>query len=87
MDAKDIYTEEAREDVRRSGRRFAIILAVSILLLFALTVGALYALFSRKLRERTPPAQSAAPASNSAGQSELRIKDYVDRFQRTQSAT
>jgi hypothetical protein len=69
LSAKDIYAERAQEqeeegDTRRSGRRFAIILGASILLLFALTVGALYAIFTPRLRSRTQPAQSAAPVSN-----------------------
>jgi hypothetical protein len=65
MSAKEIYAGEA-QDERRSGRRFVIILGTSILLLFALTVGALYALFGGKLGRRAP-AKSVAPAANEAG--------------------
>ena len=64
LSAKEIYADGA-QDERRSGRRFVIILGTSILLLFALTVGALYAIFNGKLR-RNAPAQTAAPASNGA---------------------
>jgi hypothetical protein len=68
LSAKEIYAvgaqaEDDREGRRRSGRRFVIILTVSILFLFALTVGGLYALFSGKLR-RGAPAQSPATAAS-----------------------
>ncbi|HEV7843609.1 MAG TPA: DUF1326 domain-containing protein [Pyrinomonadaceae bacterium] len=64
MSAEEIYANGA-QDERRSSRRFAIILAASILIVFALTVGALYALFTGKLR-RNAPVKSAAPSSNEA---------------------
>ncbi|HEX8176385.1 MAG TPA: DUF1326 domain-containing protein [Pyrinomonadaceae bacterium] len=66
MSAKEIYAgrEQPEEDERRSGRRFAIILGASILLLFALTVGALYAIFKSKQKPRVPPAASAAGSAN-----------------------
>ena len=62
MSAKEIYSEpgQAGEDERRAGRRFAIILGASILLLFALTVGALYLIFKRKQKQPVQPAASAA---------------------------
>ncbi len=63
MSAEEIYADGAREDVRRASRRFAIKLAVTILLLFALTVGALYVLFAGKLR-RNNPAQKSNATSN-----------------------
>jgi hypothetical protein len=65
LSAEEIYANGA-QDERRSGRRFVIILGASILLLFALTVGALYAIFNGKLKARTLPAQTAAPTSNEA---------------------
>jgi hypothetical protein len=66
LSAKEIYAggEEAGA-VRSSGRRFVIILTASILLLFALTVGALYAIFNGKLK-RNAPAQSSASSANAA---------------------
>jgi hypothetical protein len=72
LSAKEIYAgrEQPEQDERRSGRRFAIILGASILLLFALTVGALYAIFKSKQRPHVPPAASAAgPANETAGES------------------
>lgn len=72
MSAKEIYAgrEPAEQEERRSGRRFAVILGASILLLFALTVGALYAIFKSKQRQRVPPAASAASApTETAGES------------------
>lgn len=70
MSAKEIYAGRAQgeeQDERRSGgRRFAIILGASILLLFALTVGALYAIFKGTQRQRVPPAASAARPANEA---------------------
>lgn len=63
MSAKEIYADGALDE-RRSSRRFVIILTASILLLFALTVGALYAIFNGKLK-RGAPAQSAAPSRTS----------------------
>lgn len=64
MSAKEIYADEA-QDERGSGRRFVIILGASILLLFAMTVGALYAIYDGRLR-RNAPNQSAASSSNEA---------------------
>lgn len=64
MSAKEIYADGA-QDERRSGRRFVIILGASILLLFALTVGALYTIYNGRLR-RNAPTRSAAPSSNEA---------------------
>lgn len=63
MSAEEIYADGAREDKRRASRRFAIKLAATILLLFALTVGALYLLFTGKLR-RSAPAQNNAATLN-----------------------
>jgi flagellar basal body-associated protein FliL len=62
LSAKEIYADGVGDE-RRSSRRFIIILAVSILLLFALTVGALYAIFSSKLRHK-PKTQNAALSSS-----------------------
>ncbi|HKS29365.1 MAG TPA: hypothetical protein VJS44_16160 [Pyrinomonadaceae bacterium] len=66
MGAKEIDTgraqaEEAEEE-RRAGRRFAIILGASILLLFALTVAALYLIFKSRTRQRAQAPVSAAEA-------------------------
>jgi hypothetical protein len=69
LSAKEIYAGRAREkqDLERgSGRRFTVVLGASILLLFALTVGALYLIFNGKLRREGAPAQSLAPASSEA---------------------
>jgi hypothetical protein len=65
LSAKEIYAGGAQEDERRSGRRFAIILGASILLLFALTVGALYAIYNGRLR-RNAAVKSGASSSNEA---------------------
>jgi hypothetical protein len=65
LSAKEIYADGAQAE-RRSGRRFVIILGASILLLFALTVGALYAIFNGSRKPRALSAQAAAPASNEA---------------------
>jgi hypothetical protein len=64
LSAKEIYADGARDE-RRSSRRFVIILASSILLLFALTVGAMYAIYSGKLR-RNKGVTSVAPSANEA---------------------
>lgn len=70
MSAKETYAgradEQKAEKERRSGRRFAIILGASILILFALTVGALYAIFKSNAVRRTPAAGSTANSSNEA---------------------
>ncbi|MCA1557776.1 MAG: hypothetical protein LC731_04455 [Acidobacteria bacterium] len=65
MSAKEIYANAA-PDERRSSRRFVIILAAFILLLFALTVGALYAIFNSQ-RRRTSPARTPASSSSNSG--------------------
>jgi hypothetical protein len=66
MSAKEIYAEGTRGEERRSGRRFAITLGAGIVLLFALTVGGLLAIFNGKVR-RVAPEKSPAPASSEAG--------------------
>ena len=53
------------QDERRASRRFVIILGASILIAFALLVGALYLLFAGKLR-RMAPGQRVAPSSSVA---------------------
>lgn len=66
MSAKEIYAgkpEQPFENERRSGRRFAIILGVSILVLFALTVGGLYIIFKSRAGQRKPAASSSSRSS------------------------
>jgi hypothetical protein len=71
LSAKEIYAEGAQQtDERPSGRRFAIVLGASILILFALTVGALYAIFNSKLRRNAPATTAATNTSESAPPSE-----------------
>ena len=61
MSGKEIYAgEDEAGAVRSSGRRFVLVLAVSILLLFALTVWSLYAIFNSKLKRASPPPGSAS---------------------------
>lgn len=67
LSAKEIYADGASEGQRSSGRRFVIILGASILLLFALTVGALYAFFNGKLRRHAQPGSAPAASSSNAG--------------------
>ncbi|HEY0320769.1 MAG TPA: DUF1326 domain-containing protein [Pyrinomonadaceae bacterium] len=65
MSAKEIYADGAQGE-RRSGRRFAIILGASILLLFALMVGALYAIYNGKLRRNAPTAPVSTEAATTS---------------------
>ena len=69
MSTKEIYADWKPGDERRASRRFVIVLTLSILLLFALTVGGLHAIFSGKLR-RNAQLKSAAPSSNAAAAKE-----------------
>jgi hypothetical protein len=62
---REVYSEGASGE-RGSGRRFAIVLGASILLLFALTVAGLYAIFKIKLRHNATE-KSSAGASIDAG--------------------
>lgn len=62
MSAKEIYGHDARDE-RRASRRFAFRVAASILIGFALIVGALYVLFTGKLRPNAPARSAAAPSS------------------------
>jgi hypothetical protein len=66
MSPKEIYTDGVEEE-RGSGRRFAITLGLAIVLLFALTVLGLLAIFSGKLRHNAPEKSAAAGASSEAG--------------------
>jgi hypothetical protein len=65
LSAKEIYADGAQGE-RRSGRRFAIILGASILLLFALMVGALYAIYNGKLRRNAPTAPVSTEAATTS---------------------
>lgn len=60
LSAEEIYAEGASVDKQRASRRFAIKIAAIILLLFALTVGALYVMFAGKLRRERPAQTNAA---------------------------
>ncbi len=66
MSPKEIYTDGAEEEERGSGRRFAVTLGLAIVLLFALTVLGLLAIFKGKLRHNAPE-KSSAGASVEAG--------------------
>jgi hypothetical protein len=63
LGAKEIDLERAQQAERAAGRRFAITLGAAILLLFALTVGALYAIFNGQRRRAAPAATVATQAA------------------------
>lgn len=71
MSAKEIYAEGAQGkqgNERRSGRRFAVILGASIVVLFALTVGALYAIFKSNGKQALPAANSSSSNGSSSNE-------------------
>lgn len=69
MSAKEIYADGTEEERSASGLRFAVILGAAILLLFALTVGALYAIFNSELHRKARP-EGPPPSARSAETSE-----------------
>jgi hypothetical protein len=62
LSGKEIYADGTEEEQSSRGRRFAILLGIAILLLFALTVGALYAIFNGRLHRNATPTN--APSSS-----------------------
>ena len=70
LSAKEFYADDAQDNERRASRRFAIIIATAILLDFDLTVGAMYVLYTGKLRRGAPAQKPAMPASAPAAKAQ-----------------